>query len=91
MNIEMQTIKKAADLQPLNDCPAGSVDPRFDIHVAALNQANIQRQVQENQKPTAAISIFHRFQNLADSCGRAGYTIAYHVNNSFTDITFYCV
>ena len=62
-----------------------------DIHVAALNQANIQRQVQENQKPTAAISIFHRFQNLADSCGRAGYTIAYHVNNSFTDFTFYCV
>ena len=62
-----------------------------DIHVAALNQANIQRQVQENQKLTAAISIFHRFQNLADSCGRAGYTIAYHVNNSFTDITFYCV
>ena len=62
-----------------------------DIHVAALNQANIQRQVQENQKLTAAISIFHRFQNLADSCGRAGYTIAYHVNHSFTDITFYCV
>ena len=41
------------------------------IHVAALNQANIQRRVQENQKPTAAISILHRFQNLADSCGRA--------------------
>ena len=62
-----------------------------DIHVAALNQANIQRRVQENQKPTAAISIFHRFQNAADSCGRASYTITYHVNNSFTDITFYCV
>ena len=41
------------------------------IDVAALNQANIQRRVQENQKPTAAISILHRFQNLADSCGRA--------------------
>ena len=30
MNIEMQNIKKkAADLQPLNDFPAGSVDPRY--------------------------------------------------------------
>ena len=26
-----------------------------------------------------------------DSCVRAGYTIAYHVSNSFTDITFNCV
>ena len=25
----MQTIKKAADLQPLNDFPAGSVDPQY--------------------------------------------------------------
>ena len=62
-----------------------------DIHAAAINQANMLRQVQENQKPIAAISIFHIFQNLADSCVRAGYTIAYHVNNSFTDVTFNCV
>ena len=42
-----------------------------DIHAAAINQANMLRQVQEDQKPIAAISIFHRFQNLADSCVRA--------------------
>ena len=86
----MQTIKKGADLQPLNDFPAGSVDPQY-TRSCYIPHANIQRRVRENQNQTTAISIFHRCQNLADSCGRAGYTIACHVYNSFTDITFNCV
>ena len=63
-----------------------------DIHAAAINQANMLRQSSGRPKTNrgdfhiSQISKLGRFLR-----SRRGYTIAYDVNNSFTDITFNCV